>query len=185
MFKERILLAISQSLDASIPPKKVRYLFILSGNPVERAISAAGLYRMGLVDTLVCTGEITPEIFKLIDCPLGEEKLTRKILLKEGVDSTRILILSQGTSTYEEALAVKDFLSNRVINFDYGIITSRFHTFRANWIFRKVLTDKADNMRCFAANARNYDINKWWTSEEGLLFVTNEWLKMAYYRYKY
>jgi hypothetical protein len=36
-----------------------------------------------------------------------------------------------------------------------------------------------------AANSLVYDSDSWWTSEEGLLMVNNEYVKLLYYLVKY
>ncbi|UPT68958.1 MAG: hypothetical protein M0D57_10195 [Sphingobacteriales bacterium JAD_PAG50586_3] len=56
-FKVPILQAVSNNLRSEDEPVKTRYLFVLSGGAYDRAHEAARLYKAGLVDTLVCTGE--------------------------------------------------------------------------------------------------------------------------------
>ena len=66
----------------------------------------------------------------------------------------------QGTgasSTYEEALATKEFIKQKQIK-SFILVTSPYHSYRAQWIFKKVMPD----VKIFSApsNLENANLNE-------------------------
>ena len=58
-------------------------------------------------------------------------------------------------------------------------MTDLFHTRRAARTFRALLPDTTIYLS--AAPDPNYDASHWWQTEEGLIAVFNEVLKLAFY----
>ncbi len=59
-----------------------------------------------------------------------------------------------------------------------------FHTGRAYWTFRTVLPEEIE-IRMSEAPEEGFSKRNWWKIESGLIAVNNEFLKWAYYWWKY
>lgn len=178
-----ILRGIGNFLIREDTSQKVEAAFILSGSVIERSKEALKVYRMDS-PLLICTGEsISPDL-EAFGYIRTDAELTRDALLRQGVDSLDIKILKQGTSTWEE--------SEEILGYAFAqgykrimVISSKFHTRRIASVFKKKFREKEIEVVVRGADPINYDTNSWWQEEEGMIFVTNEYLKLLYYAWKY
>jgi uncharacterized SAM-binding protein YcdF (DUF218 family) len=116
---------------------------------------------------------------------LSEREITRRLLLSNGVPEAAMAPVGDGvTSTYEEALAVRAWISTNQTK-TLLIVTDISHTRRARWIFRKELEGTGVQVRVHAIEPREYGTTNWWLHEEGLVAFQNELLKSLYYWAKY
>ena len=184
LFKESILLKMGDYLVLEDSLVHCRVAFVLSGGPIERGVVAATLLKAKHCDTVICTGEIVPEIVNLVNKPFTEGQLTQLVLLKEGVDSNKIQLMNTGTSTYEEANAILIYCQQRKIQ-SFIVVSSKFHTRRVRKIFDKFEISKDFKIIIRGGASVSFMENNWWRDEDGLLFVNNEYLKLLYYWYKY
>lgn len=132
---------------------------------------------------IVCLGGNYPKIFRLSEDTCSEGRLSAVQLLRSGVPDSDIVVLPEGTSTQEELAAFKTFIQGKPGSI--LMITSRFHTRRAQWTLRKLMKDLDRPFDVAGAPPLVFDENNWWQSEEGLLTINNEYLKLIYYFYKY
>ena len=186
LFRHNILLGVGSLLIQEDSPAEVDAIFVLSGAPEERAKAAAALYRQDYSKNIIATGSLIPPILDVLDTTLTEAELTRAALLKEGVDTLAIEVMNQGTSTFEESDIILGYAQSR----NYRriiIVSSKFHTRRIQRVFRNKF-DQA-GLTIFVVGAdpdpERYKIGNWWNSEEGLIFVNNEYMKHLYYLWKY
>lgn len=159
------------------------YAVIPGGQPIERGLFAARLFHEGRLKKIICLGGNYPKIFRLSEDTCSEGRLSAVQLLKSGVPDSCITVLSEGTSTQEELKAFTNFLQGNPGSI--LVITSRFHTRRAQWTLRKLLKELNRPFDVAGAPPLVFDENNWWLSEEGLLTINNEYLKLIYYLYKY
>ena len=112
-------------------------------------------------------------------------EVTRQVLLRAGVpDGALTDIGNDVQSTYEESLAVRDWLkTNRATRLI--IRTDVFHTRRVRWLFRKQLKGTGVALTVEAIPVREYTVADWWRHEQGLVAFQNEVLKSVYYHLKY
>lgn len=157
--------------------------FILGGQPQERGLFAARLYHEGVVSHLVCVGGNYPRILRLSGDTCSEGRLSAVQLLLAGVPDSCITVIPEGTSTQAECRAFMDFIRQREGNI--LVITSRMHTRRTLWTLRRLLEELGRPFDIVGAPSVFYDEAQWWKSEEGLISVNNEYLKLLYYLYKY
>ncbi len=115
----------------------------------------------------------------------AEQKLTRKVLLAEGVSETNLIAIGDNVaSSYDESLAVRTWMkqtgARRII-----IPTDPFHTRRVNWLYARELAGMDAKVIVMAVPRREYTVADWWTHEQGLIDFQNEVIKYIYYHFKY
>ncbi|MBK7383159.1 MAG: YdcF family protein [Flavobacteriales bacterium] len=159
-------------------------LYVLGGSPIDRTLEGMELVREGYAPAITFTGESPNEILQLFGIDSSEAALGERVAMISGFDSTRIQLLKRGTSTFEEAEAVHD--RTLALHQDTIIVvTTEFHTRRVGQVFRKAMTGSGITVIVHAAHSMHYDADHWWHSEEGLLMVNNEYMKLMYYAIKH
>lgn len=179
-----ILRGIGGFLIREDAPLHADRMYVLGGAPVERAIAAERLYRQGLAPRVVFTGVNTPDALRLFGVKASEAAMSERMALLAGLPAERAERLEQGTSTWEEAQAVRDHARANGCD-TVLVVTTEFHTRRVGNVFRKVLAPEGIVVLVRAAPSARYDPAHWWQSEDGLLMVNNEYVKLLYYAWKY
>lgn len=159
-------------------------MFVLGAGTYERAVAASKLFKSGNISKIVGTGEMSNPLLMAANCKLMDDAtLTKTALISMGVDSTKIEVLSKGTSTYEEAQAILQYAEQKQLK-NIVILTSMHHTQRVRLVFKKIFANSSTQVFIRGAYPINYQLTGWWNYEEGLIFVANEYLKLAYYKLK-
>lgn len=159
-------------------------IVVLGGGMDTRTFQAAGLYHDGYArHVLVTNVELTPADLAGVTVP--ETRLEREVLVKKGVPDEAIVTVGNAvSSTYEEALAVKEWSqqngARRLI-----VPTEIFHSRRVNWVFHKVLEGTGVDVCTYVFESLKYNTADWWRHEEGRVDFQNEVLKLGYYVIKY
>lgn len=180
IFKIPVLKAVGGYLrDPDTPSGRYDVAFVLSGNAYDRSTEAARLYKSGLFTKIVCTGSGIPKVLRATDCAATEAELSAYILRKNGIPDSVITILNDGTSTREEGLIIKEYAERQNLS-KLLIISSINHTRRIRKTLNNVLPDRLE-FTIAGADDTSYDEVYWWTSEEGLIAVNNEYIKLIYY----
>ena len=100
-------------------------------------------------------------------------------------DSISVLTFESGvTSTRDEAAATRQYVEEHHIE-SIILVTSAFHTRRARWMFRKELRNSEVALQVVAAPHQGFDETNWWKTEDGLIAVNNEFIKLFYYIMRY
>lgn len=178
-----ILRGIGNLLIVEDTTQPVDAAFILSGSVMERSREAMEVYKLD-TDLLICMGETISADLEAYGAIRTDAELAQQALLNMGADSADIRVLKRGTSTYEESEEIlgysvaEDF--KRIM-----IISSKFHTRRIQSVFRKKFREKGVEVIIRGADPIDYETDTWWLEESGMIFVTNEYLKLLYYAYKY
>ena len=180
LFRIPILRATGDALVKEDRNAKGDALYVLGGAVVERALAAKRFMDEGVAPVLVCTGSNSPDVLRLYGLQRSEAEISRRVAVLAGVPEVLTSVLEEGTSTWEEALAVRD---HALINgYDtVVVVTTEFHTRRVSRVFNKVLSPAGLTVMVRAAPSARYNPACWWTSEEGLLMVNNEYVKLLYY----
>ncbi|MBX3102167.1 MAG: YdcF family protein [Bacteroidetes bacterium] len=165
-------------------PQPAQAIFVLAGGPVERGNYAAQLYHRKLAPAIYCTGEIEPEILSMFCDTLNEGEITREVLIRANVPDSVIQVIPSGTSTLEECYDILRFCMQAGIR-RIMVVSTAQHTRRISLILRPRARRLGITVRIVGAPPDSYLPQEWYKAEEGLLFVTNEYLKLAYYLYKY
>jgi uncharacterized SAM-binding protein YcdF (DUF218 family) len=105
----------------------------------------------------------------------------RGLAVKAGVRYGQVLITPrQVTSTYEEAVAVREF----VVHYQWEqviVVTDPYHTRRAELIFRDVLTNTGTNLIIRPVEQYTYEADSWWKNERGIQATVLEYIKLLSY----
>ncbi len=160
--------------------EKTPALFVLSGDAWDRGNEAIKLYKHGFAEKIICTGENVPRLFLIAGIPYPESELTQLHLLASGIPTRDIELLCKGTSTKEEADYILEYCKLHDIK-KLTIVSTKFHTRRIGNTFRKKFEDAGLQLIIRGAPSSAYDENEWWKSENGLIFVNNEYIKVLYY----
>lgn len=152
---------------------------ILSGDPVRRALAARDLYQQGRVGQILVIPEspdrVDDELIKLGLLDPTLPPISERILVASGVPREKILFLPEpAEGTIVEAQRVRKFLegqpSRRLV-----VITSKFASRRACFIFRQVL-GKVE-IFCAPTSYDSFNPDRWWSQPRNALFVVMEYQK--------
>jgi uncharacterized SAM-binding protein YcdF (DUF218 family) len=147
----------------------------------ERARHAARLYRQRLAPRVLTTGEAIAKGIELF-CRVrvtGAE-LTAKMLADDGVPKNMVIVIPQGTSTYEEGEAIKAYMRTHGYR-SLIAVSSPYHMRRVRATLSHLFHGTEVVVQYSPAQDPDFDASRWWRHENSLLQVTNEYLKLAYY----
>jgi uncharacterized SAM-binding protein YcdF (DUF218 family) len=103
-----------------------------------------------------------------------------------GVSPDRIITQEDTTGTYEEAVQLKSLMRQRGFR-SALIVTSELHTRRAAMVFHKAF--RGENVRLLfygvSSEEEKMSLDRWWTREDELIYINNEWIKLVFYFFKY
>jgi len=159
-------------------------IYVLGGTPLERGTLAGQLLVQGMAPVAFCTGEAVPTTLLTLDLTLTEGELSRHAAIEAGADSSIVHALNVGTSTYEEAEAIIAHAQQAGYT-NIMVISTEFHSRRVGKVFRKSARNSAVSVHVAVAASQRYDSVRWWESEEGMLMVNNEYMKLLYYWLRY
>lgn len=179
-----ILQALGNHLITEDPVTRVDAVFVLGGSVKDRGVEAARVYEQGLSDRFVFTGAPVPSALEALGIDSTEAECTRNSAVVAGMPLALTITLNKGTSTFEEAEALLEFAIAEQLD-TVMVISSRFHLRRIGFVFRKRFRKAGITVLLHGAPSSLFDEQSWWTSEEGLIMLNNEYVKLAYYRLKY
>ncbi len=172
--------AVAAFLVVDEPLQPADVIAVFAGGGGERTTHAAALFRAGLAPKILLTGG---EATRAVEAVCGERvtgaELGARLLVREGIPRDALVIVPRGSSTYEEAALVGEFLA-RGGHRSVIAVSSAYH-------MRRVAASLDHQVRgggrvqLSAAPTRDFDPRAWWRDEHGLLLVTHEYLKLAYY----
>lgn len=184
LFRAPILRGVGYWLINEDEIEKADAIVLLGGNPLERAPKVKAIFDKHFAHKIYCTGSYVSPQLKSLGLNITEAQNSRKYLIKLGVPDSCIIALNYATSTREEAILLKRIAKKHKFK-KLIIVTSKFHTARVNKYFNKTFYDSKTKLIIQGSNPLNYSIDTWWNSEEGLLFVNNEYVKSFYYWWNY
>lgn len=167
-------------------PLQADVMILLMGDVAARTPHAARLLLQGAAPQIVIT-QVEDNPLVEIGYQVNDTKATASYLTRLGVPPERLRIINdiQATSTIEEAKAILADLSKqnphprRLL-----LVTSWYHTARAQWIFNRV-NQQGFEIRVSAAQSPLSNPDMWWQKERTFLDVFNEYLKWLYYLINY
>ena len=157
--------------------------FILSGSVMERTNEAMKTYQIES-PLFVCMGSTVSADLEAYGQIRTDADLCRDALLRQGADSSAVRVMKRGMSTFEESEEILGYSVAQGFK-RIMIISSKFHTRRIDKVFRKKFREKGIEIVIRGAVPKSYKTDTWWQEESGMIFVTNEYLKLLYYAYKY
>jgi uncharacterized SAM-binding protein YcdF (DUF218 family) len=126
----------------------------------DRAARAAQLFKSGMAPRVLASG-------RLLRPYAGIAELMERDLKALGVPANAIVpVTHRATNTREEAIADAQAIAahgwKKVL-----LVTSNYHTRRANYIFERALPAGTE-LRVISAPDSEYDPNNWWRTRNGL-----------------
>ena len=179
-----ILRSIGNFLVRTDPPARGDALYVLGGAAVERAVAANKLFREGMAPVVIFTGGVKPEVLRINGIDRTEADICRRVAVIAGLPEARTELLEIGSSTREESFAVRDQALARGYD-TVVVVTTEFHTRRVGNVFREALEPAGITVLVRAAPSHRYNAARWWQSEDGLMMVNNEYVKLLYYAVAY
>ena len=179
-----LLRGIGQLLIVEDAPVHADVAYALGGSSLDRGRELAVLLQRGVAPVGVTTGSNLSHGLEAYGLEVSEASLTATAARRAGAPALRIDTLVMGTSTWEEAAAVLDDARGRGAD-TIVVITTEFHTRRVEQVFRKRFDGSAITVLVHGARGSDYEPERWWTSEEGLIMVNNEYMKLLYYAITY
>ena len=179
-----LLRGIGQLLIVEDDPRHADVAYALGGSSLDRGRELAVLLQRGVAPIGVTTGSNLSNALEAYGLEVTEASLTATVARRAGAPSLRIDTLVMGTSTWEEAAAVLDDARRRGAD-TIVVITTEFHTRRVKRVFRKRFEGSGITVLVHGAHASDYEPERWWTTEEGLIMVNNEYMKLLYYAITY
>lgn len=181
LFRVPLLEAAGRFLIVDDPPAKADAIVVLSGSFPDRIMEGVALYKDGFAPRLVlCREPPNPALDRLEEIGVhvrrGSE-LNRDVAERLGVPASAIEIVERAApSTFSEARQVlrhaRDHGYDSIL-----LVTSKYHTKRAAWIYRYLA---GDAIRIIARPARedSFDPDRWWHSRTSTRRVLVEYEKL-------
>jgi len=167
-------------------PQKADLIVVLNGRDTERSLEAVDLYNQGYASLIImASGAKQPgseEFWRRVGSNFRGKIFFQSATEAMGVPENAIKLIGNGvTSTYDEALATKRFMSQN----DYRsilLVTSKWHSRRAYLTFRSVL-NRGNEIKITVVPSKydSYNPGRWWTNEADAELIFYEYLRLVYY----
>lgn len=185
-FRSQILTGIADLLVVNDPLHPADIIFVLNGDYNTRPFRASELYEKGLAPVIVIArSEMLPA--EELGLAPNDTDVSIGVMKALGVPPEKIVVLPvEGgtTSTFDEAIALRQYIESHNLH-SLILLTSAFHTRRAKWIFDRELSGLPVRLEVAAVPHYGFDESDWWQSEDGLITLNNEYIKLVYYFVKY
>jgi uncharacterized SAM-binding protein YcdF (DUF218 family) len=171
----------------SIPglrPPEMAYL--LMGYPSIRPFRAAELYHDGTVGAIGVVRVAEPPAERLGVGPRTTDTAL-EILVSSGVPEDSLIVLTEGngaTSTQDEAVAIARHIRQGGFR-SVTLITSGYHMRRSRWILNRRLEGTEVDIVPACVAHPTFEADDWWRTEDGLVPVFGELVKLVYYHVAY
>ena len=160
-------------------PSKADAILVLGGGDGSRQERAIALYDAGWAPQLVSSGDRLQ--LPGVDQTFAE--LGAEYLVARGVPQQAIRLLSDTTSTYDDAVASLALCREGGFS-ALLVVTDSFHMRRATLTFRHVYRRSGIHLTFVAARPSWFDPKSWWTEERAFLAVCGEYAKLVLYLFK-
>lgn len=172
--------AIGSFLVVNDPITTADAVYVFPGEVPRRARCAAQLVRAGVARRVVVSGGRVPPVLAAIDLPLTDAEVNARLLRQQGVEAESVTVLKEGTSTREDAEALRRWSEDggRPVG-PVIAVTSPTHTRRARRTLRQIFRGTGVDVRVSACPPTL--ASGWWRQEDTLVQVTDEYLKLLYY----
>lgn len=184
LFRAPILRGVGNWLINEDDLEKADAIVMLGGNSYERSFLTHSLYQKKYANVVVTTGSNCSVDLQSYGITITEAEQSKYRLVKMGIDSNNVIALNKGTSTLEEAQAIKQLAQSKKWK-KIILVSTKFHTARVNKYFNRILADSGIKLIVRGCDPLKYQINEWWKKEEGLIMVNNEYVKSFYYWWNY
>ncbi len=184
IFRFPLLRATGNLLISSDPPVPADAIYVLGGASLDRGTAAVELLNDGIAPIAFCLGELVPQSLEGEGLFIPEGQLIANVMLRAGADPAKVEVILEGTSTWEESEAILDHAIENAFD-TVMIVSTDFHSRRVGMVFRDRFRKQGIKVYVHGAPSSEYDSRRWWESEQGLMMVNNEYVKLIYYWLKY
>lgn len=184
LLRARILGLAGATLVVEDEPEQVDALFVLSGNAYDRGREGARLYNAGYTPKVVCLGGESNPSLELYGIFVSTAEVSKAVVMDNKVPERDIELLEKGTSTFEEFEAITAMCKERGWT-RIMVVSSRYHTRRIHEFFRLRLHFEGIKLVLRGVQDTIFEEDTWWTSEPGMIFVNNEYVKLLFYWLNY
>jgi len=157
-------------------------VIVVSTGSFDRIYYAMQLWKQGLAPKILVLSPAwhVPGIGKHI----GE--LTVDEMISQGIPHNAIFTDFRPGSTYEDAIYTKEWTVKAGVT-SLIVLEDPFGMRRLQWTFRKVFAGTGIQVYCVAVplEMSKLRVEKWWTRENELLYVFEEYIKLIMYWMKY
>ena len=175
----RWLSAIGHSLAYPESIAAADAIVVLAGGGPERLGRGVDLYNQGMAPELWYTGNMpVAEMKSFLEGELG-----RQFAIDHGVPENSIRLLPTA-STWEDGRGVAALARQEHVR-RILIVTSWYHGRRAACVMRQQLAAIDMELSFASAPTSAYGADDWWRSEDGLVAVVNELIKLGFYWWQY
>ena len=180
-FRGQLLAGIANAWIVRDPLSHADAIVVLGGGMQTRPFEAARLYRDGYApQVLVASPE--PKPTDKMGLTVDDTEVTKRILSMQGMPDSAIAEFgNEVSSTYEEAVALRDWVRKRGAK-KIIIVSDAFHSRRVRWLFQKEIRPAGAEILTAIAPPLKYTVSEWWRTEQGLIEFQNELIKYSYYR---
>ncbi len=183
-FRHQLLRAVGDFLIVEDPVEHADVICVLGGAAVDRGEEAARLYKRGVSDRIICTGESVPGDLEAMGLPFTESDCCARVVVEHGVPAEKVEAFRIGTSTLGEAIALVDRAKHDGVD-TVMVVSNSFHLRRIAYVFKRRFADAHITLLLHGAPSRSFNTDSWWAKEEGLMMVNNEYVKLLWYHLNY
>lgn len=180
----------ARALIVEVNVEQPQAIVVLSGSSayVERTRAAAQLFASGGAPKVILTNDNERSGWSSAEQrnPRFSE-LAIAELVRAGVPAENIELVPQiVSSTYDEAVAVRDYLTARGVR-SLLIVTSAYHSRRALWAWRRAFGESGVRIgiKIAPTGAETPAPSLWWLRARGWQSVAAEYPKLIYYWFRY
>jgi len=166
-------------------PQKADVIVVLNGRDTERSLAAVDLYNQGYANLIVmANGAKQPgsdEFWKRVGNNFDGKLFFQRAIEAMGVPEKSFQFIGNGvTSTYDEAVATKEFLKTNGYK-SILLVTSKWHSKRAYLTFRSALKNDGVRVLIQASKYDTFRPDAWWMSNNGAELAFYEYVRLIYY----
>ena len=156
-------------------------IVVLGGDDSDffRVRQGVALFNEGYATVVVFSGGIS---LKDAGLACSSAQLSLEAAQELGLSADAAIIADGAQSTYDEAVNMRRLARQQGWR-SLIVVTDLFHTRRAARTFRTLLP--GTTIYLSADRDPDYDADRWWRTEEGLVAVFNEVLKLGFYWARY
>ncbi len=166
------------------PLEKSDLIYVYAGGVPERPFHAAELYREKYAPKTAVGGVLVDSTLLALDKWYNEGTVNRRLLVRYGVAENDIFQIWDGTSTMEETIALRRLAEAQGLR-SVILVSSPFHMRRVRFCAQRAFKGSGITLRYAPVKDSLIRPDSWWMHENGLISVTVEYIKLAYYHLKY
>ena len=164
----------------NIEPSDV--IIVLTGD-TERFKFGVSLYKQGYAPYIMQTIDKGASL-RLAKVHLKWVDIIKEASQKEGIPTSALLLVEGITSTYDDARFTLDTMLAKNLK-SAIVVSSPYHMRRVRMIFERIYKETGILLHYQPVKDSWFRIERWWSREDELIIVFNEYVKLFYYWFHY